>query len=261
MSTAELAFKPYSRQQMARHADDGDPANLARLGGTEFKRDNLGFNPLRVRHNAGLAWAHEETQTARLGGAGRAHFSKGGFDFTKRAFFALDNLPQPEGAHDCGVSGADKELFQRVASHLLATFEDDNAPREVEGVLAGMGHQDERGFSCFQKRPEKIAHFTSLFVVEARERFIHQQEFRLLGEGPGEGDALAFAAGEMVERGARAMSEADAVEQVSGLFYATAPARGEGDLIKGAKVREQGQSLENQGHLAVLGRDQHFASA
>ena len=44
-------------------------------------------------------------------------------------------------------------------------------------------------------------------------------------------------------------------------FDSAAPACREGNLIERAKMREKGESLENQRHLAMLRRDQHLARA
>jgi hypothetical protein len=122
-----------------------------------------------------------------------------------------------------------------------------------------MGQQDERGFGPFQQRTQKITHLRTLLVVRARERLIHQQKLGFLGECPRQGDPLAFASGKLIQRRICPMPETDAIQQVPGLLYSTASACSKDNLIKRAKVREKGQSLENQGDFAMLRRNQYSA--
>ena len=57
------------------------------------------------------------------------------------------------------------------------------------------------------------------------------------------------------------MAEADPFQKRFGMFRSAAPPGCKSDLVKSAKMRKQGQSLENKRDLAVLGGDQHFTCA
>ena len=59
--------------------------------------------------------------------------------------------------------------------------------------------------------------------VERAERLVHEEDVDVLGEGPGERDALAHAAGELVRALVAESAEVHEVEQLLGRGAALAP--------------------------------------
>ena len=87
--------------------------------------------------------------------------------------------------------------------------------------------------------------------VQGRERLVHEQQGAVLGEGPGQGDALAHAAGELVGSQVGGVVEVDEAQQLPGTLPTlprghTGEAEGELDVAAGGEPREEGGVLEHE---------------
>ena len=93
--------------------------------------------------------------------------------------------------------------------------------------------------------------------VEGAEGLVHEEDVGLLGEGPGDGDPLAHAAGQLVGPLVAEPVEVDGVQELLGLPGPLAlrgtPAQLEGELDVAAdrEPREQRRLLEHQGDPAA----------
>ena len=85
-------------------------------------------------------------------------------------------------------------------------------------------------------------------AVEAGEGFVEQDQLRVRdGEGSGERDALAFAAGEIVGHAMGERCEREEVEQLVDAGWKLAGGEGEGDVFAHGKVREEDGTLRGVG--------------
>ena len=78
-----------------------------------------------------------------------------------------------------------------------AAIEDREAVAHRERLLLVVGHVDERDPDLLLDRLELDLHLLAELQVEGAERFVEEQDPRPVDERPGEGDALALAAGQL----------------------------------------------------------------
>ena len=96
--------------------------------------------------------------------------------------------------------------------------------------------------------------------VEAGERLVEQQQRRVGREGPGDGDPLRLAAGELRRLALGEVADAEAVEPLLGQCvrlrtrHPPRP-RPEADVGQGGQVREQPLALEDHADAAVARRE------
>src|SRR6266404_955398 len=97
--------------------------------------------------------------------------------------------------------------------------------------------------------------------IERAERLVEQEDSRLLGEGPGERDALAHAAGQLVRPLPGKAREVDEIEEVGHGLAAlpagdAAEAQGELDIFGGRQPREEGCLLEDECRSVAIDLDE-----
>ncbi len=94
--------------------------------------------------------------------------------------------------------------------------------------------------------------------VEGGHRLVEQQQPRLGGQGPGDGDALGLTAGDLAGppvgqvRGARPRSSQRSAASCGGRAPGARAARPEGDVVAHVEVREQQRLLGEQRDLPVV---------
>ena len=99
-------------------------------------------------------------------------------------------------------------------------------------------------------------HRAAQLQVESAERLVEQQHLGTVDQGPGEGDALLLAAGELGRLLARLGVELDEVEHLADLLVdllALATAQPEGDVLVDVEVREQRVVLEDRVDRSPVG--------
>jgi len=140
---------------------------------------------------------------------------------------------------------------------------DDDFVGEFEGFLLVVGDENGGEVDAFVEFAEPAAEFLADFGVERAEGFVEQEDFGLGGEGAGEGDALALAAGELVGPTVGDAGELDKVEQpvdalvnflVAGAIRATANAEAEGNVLENGQMAKERVVLKDEADAAVTGR-------
>ena len=104
----------------------------------------------------------------------------------------------------------------------------------------------------------RISSITSLSAlgVERAGRLVGQQQGGLVGQGAGDGEPLALAAGQHAGDGRGLVADAEQVEQVPGpglrhLALAARDDRGQGHVLQHGHALEQVEELEDQAHVAA----------
>ena len=83
-----------------------------------------------------------------------------------------------------------------------------------------MGDEDERDADLALDRLELDLHLLAQLQVEGAERLVEQQHLGPVDEGPGQRDALALAAGELVGLAAAVAGQPDRSERLRGALAA-----------------------------------------
>ena len=130
------------------------------------------------------------------------------------------------------------------------------ADRERLGLI--VGHEQRRRAGRPQHVDDVGAQPRPQVRIEAGERFVEQHQPRLGRQRPGQGDALALAAGQLVRVAVTVAGQPDHAEPV---VAPRRPGRAgqlaepERDVVGRREVREQGVLLEHEPGVAVLGLD------
>ena len=99
---------------------------------------------------------------------------------------------------DFGVGRGVIDFGGRAALLDASVFEDDDTLGDGEGVAGVVGDEHGGGTAFLEDGAGFVANGVAQPGVQAAERFVEQQDAWVGGEGAGEGDALAFAAGKFV---------------------------------------------------------------
>src|SRR5690349_1601051 len=125
---------------------------------------------------------------------------------------------------------------------------------EADGLAHVVGDEEHGQLLLAPDPLELVVQDVAGHRVQGAERLVHQQDVGVLGQGAGEGDALAHAAGELVRALVAEAPETDDLEQLLGAL----PALGAGDagqaqrqfhVAGDGQPREQGRLLEHQGDV------------
>jgi len=148
----------------------------------------------------------------------------------------------------------------RPADLLDAPAVDDcHAVGDRQRFLLVVGHGDGRDARLLDDPADLLAHLDAEAHVEVRERFVEQEYVRLGRQRPGERDALALAARQVVRRRVAVVAQVHQIEQFldAGLALVARPVvDAEGDVLADGEVRKEGERLEDQPDVAVVGRDE-----
>ena len=97
------------------------------------------------------------------------------------------------------------------------------------------------------------------FRVQGAGGLVEEHDFRFHGQGPGDGDALLLAAGEVAGAVVGAFGEADLGEAAAGAFpgfglgHALDAPEGQGHVLQGGVVREEVEVLEDHADAGCAG--------
>ena len=97
---------------------------------------------------------------------------------------------------------------------------------------------------------EDAQHALDLHVVEVGGRLVGQEQGRVVGQRPGDGDPLLLAARQVAGPVAQALAEADPLEQRHGLGPGVGPADARGaqrhhDVLDGVEAGDEVEGLEH----------------
>jgi hypothetical protein len=167
-----------------------------------------------------------------------------------------------EELEDEGGGGFVVNLLGRADLLDAGVVHDNDLVGELEGLLLVVGDKDGGEVDVFLEIEEPAAEFLADFGVEGAKRFVEEEDFGLGGEGAGEGDALALAAGELVGEAVAEAGEADHFEEfvdavgdfLFGRAVFAADFEAEGDVFKDVEVTEEGVVLEDEADAALAGR-------
>src|SRR3954469_25788229 len=145
-----------------------------------------------------------------------------------------------------------------VADQAAVLHLDDPLAHLVDDLVVVGGHDDRRPRAV---DPVEQAHDPDTGRrVEVAGRLVCQQDRRPVDEGPGDGDPLLLAAGELVREAALLAREADEVEHLRHGVRDRVPGladdlQGERDVLEHGLVRQQPEVLEDDADLAAQLRD------
>src|SRR3954454_17373790 len=145
-----------------------------------------------------------------------------------------------------------------VADQAAVLHLDDPLAHLVDDLVVVRGHDDRRPRAV---DPVEQAHDPDTGRrVEVAGRLVCQQDRRPVDEGPGDGDPLLLAAGELVREAALLAREADEVEHLRHGVRDRVPGladdlQGERDVLEHGLVRQQPEVLEDDADLAAQLRD------
>jgi len=91
--------------------------------------------------------------------------------------------------------------------------------REARGKFQTVGDDDQDGLLFGIEFQKQGADFARAVRIEIAGRLIREEQKRLINEGTTEGDALAFASGELAGAVANAFLETDTIEEFEGTIF------------------------------------------
>ena len=114
-----------------------------------------------------------------------------------------------------------------------------------------MRRDDEREAEFVLQSFEQVEHALGRVGVEVTCRFVAEQQLRLLGQGPRDGDALRLASGQLCRQMIELRLQTDELEQrrrrERRIGLAVGELGGKGDVLERAEVRQQVGALEDVG--------------
>ena len=140
-----------------------------------------------------------------------------------------------------------------------APVHDAEPVRQTEGFLLVVGDMDEGESQGLLKIAEFRLHLAPQAEVEGTERFVEEDNLRLGGEGPGEGDALLLTARQLRGQAVGVVLHADEAEHPAGAGFAgsagdTLHAETEGHIFSRREMGEEGVVLEDHVDRPGVGR-------
>ncbi len=119
-----------------------------------------------------------------------------------------------------------------------------------------MGDQYQGGAAFLVELEQQVADALAGQAVEVARRLIGKQHRGLGGKGPGDGHPLLLAARQLARRVAQALAQADALQQLTGVFARIAPAfklQRQHDVLQRVEAVEQLERLKHEAD--VFGAD------
>lgn len=142
------------------------------------------------------------------------------------------------------------DLGRRPLLDDAAVLEDDEPVREDQSLEGVVGDDEAGAGEVGEVVLELALHVEAGAGVECRERLVEEQDVRVAGERPGQGDPLGLSAGQPVGAPAGQLGEPQPVQPGPGRLARRRPAppadpRPEGDVVEDAEVREEAVVLED----------------
>src|SRR5687767_1557085 len=109
------------------------------------------------------------------------------------------------------AADGDRELGDGPAG---AARKDDDPVAQADRLAHVVGHEQDRESAVAPEELELFVEQVAGQCVECAEGLVHEQDARILGERPGESDALAHPAGQLVGALARELEQVDPSQEV-----------------------------------------------
>ena len=127
----------------------------------------------------------------------------------------------------------------------------------LHGLLLVVGHDHGGDVHFIVEIAQPGPQLLTDLGIEGAERFIQQQHARLHRKGPGQGNPLALAAGELGWEAAAVALQLDKIEQFidaafNGVPFPAPQLQAKGHVLAHGAVLKQGKVLEDKAHLPVL---------
>ena len=141
----------------------------------------------------------------------------------------------------------------------LAVVHDDDPIAHGQGFFLIMGHVDEGDAEVFLKRLELQLHLLAQLQIQRPQRLIQKEQFRVVGEGSGDGNTLLLPAGELVRLPLSHLSELNQLQHGVHLFSDLRLAepffdQTEGHVVEDVHVREKGVVLKDRVDVPLIRR-------
>ena len=209
-----------------------------------------------------LHFAHL-TRPARCAGLGkpdplRAHHHLASIAAQTAGLLPLEQVDGADEAGDERGGGGVVDGIRRGYLLDLALIEDADAVAHGERLLLVVGDEDEGDAELALQGFQFELHLLAQLEVERPERFVQQQDARLVDQCPGDGDALALAAGELA---GLAVADAGQAHQLQHLVHLVVTlALGDAlehqavaDVVAHIHVGKQGVILKHGIEVAIVG--------
>jgi hypothetical protein len=171
--------------------------------------------------------------------------------------FEFEDVHDADETGDEFVGGFFVDLARGADLFEVPLGEDDDAVGDLHGFLLIVRDEDGGDVEFVMEGDKPFAEFLPDFGVDGAERLVEEQHTGFGGEGTGDGDALALAAGELVRVAVIETFEAEEMEEFSdaGFDVASFPFfdfQTERDVSGHAHVLEEGVVLEHETDIALL---------
>ncbi|MNB95412.1 hypothetical protein D3C75_425850 [compost metagenome] len=219
--------------------------------------DPVAHEGAEVLHLADLAGP------ARCAGLGepdplRAHHHLASIAAQAAGLLPLEQVDGADEAGDEGGGGGVVDSIRRGYLLDLALIEDADAVAHGERLLLIVGDEDEGDAELALQGFQLELHLLAQLEVQRPQGFVQQQDARLVDEGPGDGDALALAAGELARFAAADAGQAHQLQHLLHLAVAlrlghTPDHQAVADVVPHIHVGEEGVVLEHGVEVAIIG--------
>ena len=161
-------------------------------------------------------------------------------------------LHEPRFAPELGAAGAGRRHRGQLEDATRGGGEDQHAVRQEHRLVDVMRHEQDRLGPPGELLAEPLAELLPLHLVEGRERLVHQQHGRIVGQRARDVDSLEHAAREVVRPLLLVPSEPELPQELAG-GEARAPrdALGEHDVVDGALPGQDRGSLGHEPEQAL----------
>lgn len=178
---------------------------------------------------------------------------EGRLPFTKEVRLA-------DKGRDIAIHGLSVDLFGRADLHDLPPIHDDDSVAHGEGFGLIVGDEEHRDVELPLQLLDLAPHTGSKIRVEIRERFVEEEEFRIGGESPREGDPLLLSAAQLMDRTVAVSLQADGgkvfFRRTERLFLRqlSEVSNAVGNIFQDRVMGKEGIVLKDGGDISPLGR-------
>ena len=172
---------------------------------------------------------------------------------------AMEEIDMTQEVEDEGIGRVLVDLVRGPGLLDPAMVHDHDPVGHLQGLFLIVGDEDAGHMDLVVKPSQPAAQFGPHLGVQGAERLIEEEHLRLHGQGPGQGDPLPLAAGELGRVAVRQSFELHQLEQVLDLFpdilfggaYGTRlHVQAEGHIVGHGQVPEERIVLEDEADLA-----------
>ena len=172
---------------------------------------------------------------------------------------AVDDIAVPDEVGNKGVFRFIVDVFRRADLLDIALVHDDDRVGHAQGLFLVVGDEDEGNAQFLFDLDEFQLHTAPQFAVQGAQRFVQEQDPRLIDDGPGDGHALLLAAGQVDDVGMFIAVEVDQFQGIADLVAdiiagLAVDFRTEGDIFGDVHMGKKRIILEHRIDLAPVRR-------